>query len=170
MFVRTDNPPSPATCILCGSGTKADYLDFGISIEFHGALLLCNECFKAAASVFGLFDKEHCDQLQRKFDNSGLRIIELEVQNSHLRTALDSLILAGSDNESLLGSHACNVNDDNGVPLPGNYRPEIVDQSDSSPTGIVDSGEGTIDESGDDEGMDELPTVESNSSDFRLSI
>lgn len=67
---------SPGKCANCGA-SKNDgrrYVDFGLHVEFYGAVMLCGECLKDIARTMGLFEdledqlKASLEQTQRAVD------------------------------------------------------------------------------------------------------
>ena len=45
--------PAPGKCGVCGS-VERDCIDFGLDVDYYGAVLLCVECISEAHSVAGL--------------------------------------------------------------------------------------------------------------------
>lgn len=54
-FVKTKETALPHTCIACGRSAdgKTDFIDFGVSIDYLGAVLLCSYCSKQIARTMG---------------------------------------------------------------------------------------------------------------------
>ncbi len=64
---------SPSKCGNCGS-TKKDgrtYVDFGLHVDWYGALFLCSLCVNDIAKAMGIFDKynEEIASLKNKLDS-----------------------------------------------------------------------------------------------------
>ena len=171
MFQLVETPAAlPGSCYLCGSGDKSPYIDWGVSIEFYGALYTCTECTGAVASLLGWVPREVHDAVIHTNDELISRNLDLEIENRELRMAIEHLSNAGfkvEPNESVL-SHD--------IQPPGTVAdidPDILadnqdtDEATRDSDELLDSGKRTSDESGNDKRVDKL---RSNESGFKLNI
>lgn len=92
-FQLLDNPVAlPHKCAGCGypGGTSEtgiaarQFIDWGITLEYYGAVIFCENCIIEVASVLGFVPPE-------KIDAALDKITELLAQNQELRLANDSL-------------------------------------------------------------------------------
>lgn len=55
-FKYSERPmASPGKCAVCGAVDKP-VIDFGMDLDFYGAVLMCTECIRGAAEVAGLYE------------------------------------------------------------------------------------------------------------------
>lgn len=171
MFQVVHSPSAlPGSCYLCGSGDKSPYIDWGVSIEFYGALYTCFECTGAVSSLLGWVPRDKHDEVIKLNDELISRGLDLEIENREFRQAIEHLNAVGIKvelNESVL-SHD--------IQPPGSVADVdsdiLADTSDADETAretveLVDDGAGTVDESSDDERVDKLYSDDSS---FKLSI
>ena len=59
-----NNPPLPAQCVVCYRTFKQGtvFLDFGMNVEFYGAILMCDDCITNAGTLIGLIPVAKADQ------------------------------------------------------------------------------------------------------------
>jgi hypothetical protein len=176
MFAKIDTlVASPGCCFLCGSGMKPPYIDFGTSIDYYGAVILCHECMEAAGAMLGMltFDK-HSAALQ-ELDSLKDQVESLQYENSALRNAIEEINLANFHSNEMMV--VLDFNRDN-YTISGAVSTvaSILEDSEDSDkvlrdsTELLDSGEGENDESSNDEGVDELRSDESESTDFKFRL
>lgn len=108
-FVLHTNLPLPCSCIACGRSQRNSsepFLDFNVSLDFVGALLLCLDCVNQIArehvSEYDLERLNHYDTAVASAAGAQDRIDELENENHDLRSKLAAydLILADFYNNS----------------------------------------------------------------------
>jgi len=162
----------PGSCYLCGSGDKPPYIDWGVSIEFHGALYTCHECTGSVASLLGWVPQEVHSKVIQQNDELMARNLDLEIDNREMKMAIEHLGNVGIKvnlNESVL-SHD--------IQPPGSVAdvdPDFLadnqngDESAREADELLDFGERTSDEPGDDERVDELHSNESGPK-FKLNL
>lgn len=163
MFSLVDVPTAlPGSCYLCGSGTKQPFIDWGVSIDFHGALYTCRECTESVANLLGMASKEHYTSVLGHNARLNAENLELTIKNRALQQVVTSMQLAGF-NEPI-------PNSDDQLSLPiADPEPDLLaddqepDSSARATTEFLDFGTGTSDESRNDEGMDELRSTPSKS-------
>lgn len=168
MFQVVETPIAlPGSCYFCGSGDKSPYIDWGVSIDFHGALYTCFECTGAVASLLGWVPREVHARVIETSDELIARNLDLEIENRELHQAIEHLSKAGFVIESIPDS---NVEPSGTV---GDIESDILAVTELTPestqrTGkLVDAGKRAPDESSNDKGVDEL---HSDDSSFKLSL
>jgi len=176
MFQKIDTlVASPGCCFLCGSGMKPPYVDFGTSIDYYGAVVLCHECMEAAGALIGMLTADKYLDSFRDMANLQDQVESLQYENSALRHAIEELNFANfhsSEMMVVLDSHSDNYSVSNNL----SDVVSVLEDSESSDavsrdsTELLDSGEGENDESSDDKGMDKLRSDESESTDFRFKL
>lgn len=82
--------PGPHKCIACGMDAtgKNEFVDFGVSLDYVGAILICRNCCEEIADVVGFVPSEAADE-------AAARIKELldELEQAHNETRkLDNVI------------------------------------------------------------------------------
>lgn len=141
----TDSPEAlPGSCFICGNASRDSYIDTGISIEFHGAIYLCNTCLEEAAQLLGFIVPREAARLRLENDDYRTEIYNLKRQLDGLEMAVNGFTLARG-----VGGFD---------PLPGfDLATGSTDQS--SDDSNRDLGEGTREalEQVHDEGVAELP-------------
>jgi hypothetical protein len=88
----------PGICAICGfpGGTNTDgreFVDWGLSLEFYGAVIFCTSCFKSAAEKLGFLSYEDTQLLRRQVSETVEEISMVKAENDHLRVALSKLNL-----------------------------------------------------------------------------
>ena len=169
MFSLVDTPTAlPGSCYLCGSGEKAPFIDWGVSIEFYGALYTCSECTASVASLLGMVTREKQASLIQHLDQLNAENVDLQMKNYALKQALEAMRIVGVDEP------VSNPHDIPGAPFANPVIDMLADdstiKSDSRETDeLLDSGKRTSDESSDDKRVDKLRSNESKS-DRKYSI
>jgi hypothetical protein len=158
----------PGACYLCGSGEKAPFIDWGVSIEFYGALYTCKECTASVASLLGMKTQEQHSTLIQHLDQLNAENVDLQIKNYALKQVIDAMKIVGIDEP---------VPNTDDLPSDTFADPVLELLADDPPVvettreadELLDFGEGTSDESSDDEGMDKLRST-SSKSDRKFSI
>lgn len=148
----------PGCCWKCRSSNREWYLDLELSIDYYGAVYICDQCVIEMCHIAEMLTKGEVDSIilhakQMEQDN-----FDLMVKVSGLEQAIDGLRVAGS---------VSRVDPDANPTLFGeaNYQAEPVREE------PVVSGAGDDVEPLHDEGMDELSADDSEpSNEFRLNI
>lgn len=147
----------PGSCFFCGSGGREFYVDTGLSVEFHGAMYICNICCEEIAKTVKFIP--HSEYKALRAENEQLS--ELTYQ---LRTKLDVV------EESLRGlvNAGYRYDDGNVVRSGGAFLEDvsIAETPVSDGAGELGTGEGTSPEQSDDEGMGELRSDDTSSDPF----
>jgi hypothetical protein len=175
MFQKIDTLiASPGCCFLCGSGNKPPYVDFGTSIDYYGAVVLCHECMEAGGALVGMLTADKYMESFKTMADLTKRVETLQYENEALRHAIEELNFANFHSGEMmvvLDSSGDNYTVSGAVAavtrvLEGS---ESSDEVSRSSTELLDSGTGEDDESSDDEGVDELRST-SNESDFKFKL
>lgn len=88
-FRRLGELRSPASCYVCGSGTREEgYLDFDTFIDYHGNFYLCVECAKQCANVMGWISPEEAATQIDLAESLLTKNAELEETNERLNLEL----------------------------------------------------------------------------------
>ncbi len=159
----TDSPEAlPGSCKLCGSGTKAPFIDFGLSEEFYGAWYLCEECYSEGARLLGYLPPVEALALETKYIALLEEKFQLLVKVSGLEQAIDGLRIARDS-----------------IPSDISDRPDSIsvslfeaDEESQGGENLLGSGEGETSEPSDDKGLGELHSDDgaNASPEFRLSF
>jgi hypothetical protein len=161
----------PGSCVNCGSGLKPPYVDLGISVDFLGSIVLCHECVEEAGRLVGMIDEKHHTENLAKIVVQDVYITSVEQENKALRNVIENANVAnyGSEMMVVLGT---SDSDSNSIDGDFTLDFDVVedDEASSGSTELVDSGEGTPDESSDDKRVDKLRPSKSESADFNLRI
>lgn len=160
MFSLVDAPTAlPGACYLCSSGTKSPFIDWGVSIEFYGALYTCSECTASVASLLGMVTPEKFAKLLSDLDQLHASNVDLQLKNYELVKIVNAMQIVGIDEP---------VPNSNGLPSDSFADPILDLLADDSSIGetpreadeLVDNGAGTVDESSNDERVDKLRSDE----------
>jgi hypothetical protein len=94
----------PNKCAVCGysnSGSSADrqYVDFGLSIDWYGAVYFCTACMTNIAEVLGYITPEKAEELYGRVNSANLTITELEAGLANYRQ-FEQLVLAFRPSDS----------------------------------------------------------------------
>jgi len=169
MFQVVESPIAlPGQCFLCGSGDKSPYIDWGVSIEFHGALYTCFECTGAVASLLGWVSRDQHDKLLEYNDLLESNNLDLTIRNRELTQSIEHLRNAGFKIDEPVSSYDSeppgSVADvDSDILADTQNSDETTRETDE----FLDNGTGTSDESSDDKGVDKL---HSDDSSFKLAL
>lgn len=168
----------PGVCYFCGSGTKADYLDTGTSIDYYGAFVICHECLFAFAKVFGFLSPDEVNHLVEENKRLVDENIDLEIQRSALAEACQNLAIANFGHNELMVVHD-NPSYSSEFSIPSSVSSdtddvledsELPDEQSSGSTRELDEGEKHSSESSDDKGMEFLHSSSSGSGEFSFNI
>lgn len=94
-YVLAGQAGFPGICVICGSNQR-DFIDFGVSVEYHGAILICNQCILELQNVEQLPFVLRSDLEEANRANEEKQ--EVIEQYSNLRKGLESgLVRVASD-------------------------------------------------------------------------
>ena len=140
-------PALPGCCYFCHSSNREGYVDTKQSIDFYGAVYICDACIMEMAHLFGMLSSDTRDIYEAKLRTLEEENFDLKVKITGLEQAIDGLRIAGR------------------IPGPDPVRVSNVDSENGNSeseqrTPELDSGAGTDDEQGDDEGVGDLRSDE----------
>jgi hypothetical protein len=138
----------PGSCYFCGNGSREYYVDTGLSVEFHGAMYICNICATDIAHLIKFISPDEFKSIRQGKE-------ELESINYELIKRVGVL------EESLreLANAGYGTNSGGDVIRYGGALLETSEQSDKTISIGADElgeGEGASSESSDDENLGEL--------------
>lgn len=149
----------PGCCFKCraGSNNRDFFVDFDFSMDFHGAVYLCNECIAEMAHAAGYILPDEARKLKFEANFFKEEVEELQTKVFGLEQAIDGLRIAGRSVGTLSQS-----DDSDAVPT----EPEISREGQEQ----LDFGAGEPSESLHDEGMAELSDDDSSTDGFEFSL
>jgi hypothetical protein len=152
----------PGQCKFCGPSDRKLYLDTGMSEEFYGAWFICNECVNYIADLFGYIHPERARSIQSESARILTENIALIETVNSLRLALQEVTSTLSPTEELNASSVdFSLSDVDSTPVNPAESDVVPAGNLQSPEQQLDSGEGEIDESSNDEGMADLRSIAS---------
>jgi hypothetical protein len=66
-----DNPPLPSKCVVCSNDWMPHkrFIDFGASVDYYGAILICEDCAINLVDLLGFEDKTVAIAYKEKYEN-----------------------------------------------------------------------------------------------------
>lgn len=142
-------PALPGNCFTCSSADRKRFVDWGISIEFHGAFYMCDACLLEAADKLGCLSESASKDLLREQVRDKLKIEKLEGELASVKE-----ILRGYKSlSSYLGDEPNPVPVSSDTPRPSKKR-------DREERGEVESGETGSPEQSDEPGLGDVRPTE----------
>lgn len=137
----------PGSCYFCGSGNREFYIDTNLSVEFHGAMYICNLCGNELALLMRYISHDEYKELKRQNESAHELVYQLRVKLDAAEEALRGLVNAGYryDNGDVIRSGGALLET-----VPG------TEGAVSTGADELGEGEGTSSESSDDEDVGEL--------------
>lgn len=85
-FQFTVQPELPSKCSSCGCGSngRKRFVDWNCSIDYHGAVVLCEDCALEVVSLFGYSHPKLVSRLEK-------RAAEIQEENLELKTQIEAL-------------------------------------------------------------------------------
>lgn len=153
----TNNPPAlPGSCYKCGSGTRDAYIDLDVSVEFHGAMYLCDLCVAEMAGLLGYLTPEVSRDLTDKIEQLESEKFKAQTQAAGLERAINGLMDAGFCADPVAHLHPDHQSPDRSRhPSAVGFDPERADSAQPGET-VVAGAAGETPESLHDEGVAEL--------------
>lgn len=129
-----DIPPAlPGKCAVCGyagggGGNFRRFVDWGISLDFYGAVIFCTFCIEHVANLLGYLSPEQGEKLELELTFNREKVSLLGEENARLRSALSSLDFVSS------ATVVANETDEReGQSAPGTIEPDSSGRSESIP-------------------------------------
>lgn len=160
----------PGCCKLCGSASRAPFIDTGSSEEFHGAVYYCSECVGAMASLMGYISSERAEFLEGALKEAEAENILLKLQVENLERAIDGLVGSGSFPSSSNLADTVLHETPTSPEERSSSKSRHPSHSASRTEGELGEGEGAPSESSDDEGMADLHSAELSNDDTGFSL
>src|ERR1044072_3842352 len=87
----------PGVCASCGSSNNndRDYVDFDLTIDFHGVIYLCTFCFSECANAIGFISPEQARELETKLEATEKKILDFYTKEKALDEAINFLRNSG---------------------------------------------------------------------------
>lgn len=130
----TLQPPLPSLCCICNFSAdgKRRFLDFQMSIDIYGAVVICEECIAPVATLFGFVPIDRLETAETYLAAASINLQGYRKQNEQLNLTLDSIFnlrpdFASSDTRNELLAHK-NLTENTGQSEPGF---EVSGRSDS---------------------------------------
>src|SRR3982751_1832507 len=108
----TLQPPLPSLCCICNFSAdgKRRFLDFQMSVDIYGAVVICEECIAPVATLFGFVPIDRLETSETYLLASQISLEGYKKQNEQLNTTLDSIFslrpdFASSDTRDELLAH-----------------------------------------------------------------
>lgn len=144
-------PALPGSCYKCGSASRDRYVDLGMSVEFHGAMYLCDLCVEEMGSLVEMLSADKAKSLTLKNETAALRI-------DYLTHEVESLKVLSNAVDAVNSARTGNTE----PALDGGLSGEEPPVGEEAGPADAPDGESGPAESSDDEGVDELRTSDSN--------
>lgn len=156
----------PGCCFKCsaGMGSREFFIDFEFSMDFYGAVYICNECLTEMAHTAGFITPVEAEAFKKQIAELETDKFQLEVRLQGLERGLDGLRTAGYLADSTF-NHSNQPDSLIDLGVPDRETHQVL------PTGEEDVGSGTdrTPESDDDQDVGELRSG-SKSKSFSLDI
>ncbi|HEY0750374.1 MAG TPA: hypothetical protein VGD26_04430, partial [Chitinophagaceae bacterium] len=110
-------PGVPSCCAICrrGSDGELDFVDFQLSVDYYGAIVICTTCIAPVAQVLGYVHEDNVTSVKDHAHVLSLEVERLIKENERLRNTMDSVLA---------------------------FRPDLKrDDSDANEAAVEDSGE-----------------------------
>lgn len=149
----------PGCCFKCraGSNNRDFFVDLEFSIDFHGAVYICNECIAEMAHAAGYTLPEEARKLKFEANFFKEEVEELTTKIFGLEQAIDGLRIAGRSTGAVSES-----DDSDAVHSAGEVSREG--------SGELGEGEGISSEPVHDEGVAELSDDDSEPIGFEFTV
>lgn len=93
------HPALPATCAVCyrSADGVVDFLDWQLSLDYYGAVLVCEDCAREMLVVLGFAPVAEVTSRNEQIENLTIRNRELVEENERVRAALNSILAVRPD-------------------------------------------------------------------------
>lgn len=97
MFVITADQvvALPGTCLFCPGSVRSRFIDTTIQMEWHGAVIICEQCVIAMGQMFGMLTNEQANQINQGGNALLEENFELRRQLAALEGVKDALVDGG---------------------------------------------------------------------------
>ena len=92
--VLTKYPPLPSKCVIClrDSNGEIDFIDFQMSVDVYGAVVICVGCFVPVADLLGYVKREDLEEVNEQLSNVVALNRKYLEENGHLNRTLDTIL------------------------------------------------------------------------------
>jgi hypothetical protein len=93
-----DNPAAPpGKCAVCGNGADKErqWIDFGVTIDFVGALYICSICITEVANALNFSTPSQTSQMLIKIDDLTTALRRVDRERESLHSAIVNLNAGG---------------------------------------------------------------------------
>lgn len=93
MFV-TKSPALPSRCVVCYTQAKGnqDFIDFGESIDYYGAITICDLCIVNASKLVGFVPVAEVEKAQAELVPLSAEVINLRLKVQSLESLVASYV------------------------------------------------------------------------------
>ena len=97
-FQVTKNPALPASCISCRTTADGvrEFVDFGLSLDFVGAVVFCTNCMREAGIAAGLSESRLVEDLEAVNNILRAKVALIEDERNQYRDTLSGLVDLGN--------------------------------------------------------------------------
>lgn len=168
MLLTTAPQALPGSCYLCGSATRERFIDMAVSVEFHGAMYLCDLCVTEMATLLGFTSQEGLEALKKQVEDLQSLLFEAQTRADGYERAARGLMDAGACPDPATHLHP----DSELRRLEDRIQADGASRAGAS--GVA-GGEGTTDEPSDDDDVaglrsDDVVSDSSRSDSFSLDL
>lgn len=121
----TKYPPLPSKCASCfrGSDGTLEFVDFQISFDYEGAVVICTECWATAAELIKYVSVDEIAPLMMEIDHLRGELEKVSNERDSVQHAMDSLLavrpnLVSNDHTSDDSASEATEKDDRQPELP----------------------------------------------------
>jgi len=89
----TKYPPLPSSCAIClfSADGQRGFLDFQMSLDYYGAVVICEECVAPVAQLFGYVPESELEEIGIDLAATKLDLERTRERHAELERTLDSL-------------------------------------------------------------------------------
>jgi hypothetical protein len=90
----TKYPPLPSVCAICkfSANGEVEFLDFEMSLDIYGAVVICERCIAPVAQLFGYVTSVELNNANSIIVSQQEELIEVREANARLNSTLDSIL------------------------------------------------------------------------------
>lgn len=92
-------PALPSTCLVCNGSAdgKKDFVDWGMNVDWYGALVICEFCIVECLETVGAASKQRHERILRALAEVRAQNAELSAELEKYRNVVVSLDIARPD-------------------------------------------------------------------------
>lgn len=138
----TKYPPLPSKCVICLRGSDGEllFVDFQMSVDIYGAVVICTDCIIPIAHGLGFVEHDVYDDAATRVEKLLVENRKLTDENAKLNATFDSILnlRPNADLSSLPVNESTDSDskdDDSGVALDSDESGDDDSESNESATG-----------------------------------